>query len=86
VNSLPLLFVSASIPISIRCSVAMAVRTLSYLLFVLVLAIASLGQVDTKVRPAPDFGGDGVWLDQAAPVPHHIADYRGKVVLVDFWE
>jgi len=45
-----------------------------------------LGQVDLKVRPAPDFGGDGVWLDQGAPAPHHITEYRGRVVLIDFWE
>jgi len=44
------------------------------------------GQVDTKVHPAPDFGAGSVWLDQGAPVPHHISDYRGRVVLIDFWE
>jgi thiol-disulfide isomerase/thioredoxin len=27
-----------------------------------------------------------VWLDEGAATSHHIADYRGKVVLVDFWE
>lgn len=43
-------------------------------------------QVDQTVRPAPDFGSGGVWLDQGAPVPHHIADYHGHVVLIDFWE
>jgi len=42
--------------------------------------------VDLKVHPAPDFGSGAVWLDQGAPVPHHIADYRGHVVLMDFWE
>lgn len=43
-------------------------------------------QVDQKVHRAPDFGAGDVWLDQGAPVPHHVADYRGHVVLVDFWE
>jgi thiol-disulfide isomerase/thioredoxin len=43
-------------------------------------------QVDLTVKPAPDFGAGDVWLDQGAPVPHHISDYRGHVVLVDFWE
>ncbi len=42
--------------------------------------------VDLKVHPAPEFGADDVWLDQGAPVPHHIADYRGNVLLIDFWE
>jgi peroxiredoxin len=41
---------------------------------------------DNTTRSAPDFGTDEVWLDQGAPVPHHIADYRGHVVLIDFWE
>jgi peroxiredoxin len=52
----------------------------------LAVTVAAIGQVDTKVRAAPDFGPDGVWLDEGAPVPHHISDYRGKVVLIDFWE
>jgi len=47
---------------------------------------AALGQVDEKVHRAPDLGGGVVWLDQGAPVPHHISGYRGHVVLVDFWE
>ena len=60
---------------------------ISRLAFVLLLAATALAQhVNTNVRPAPDFGADGVWLDQGAPVPHHIAGYKGKVVLVDFWE
>jgi thiol-disulfide isomerase/thioredoxin len=38
------------------------------------------------MHPAPDFGADAVWLDQGAPAPHHISDYRGHLVLIDFWE
>ena len=57
---------------------------------VLVLGIApqtvQAQQVDQKVYRAPDFGSGDVWLDEGSPVPHHIADYHGKVVLVDFWE
>ncbi len=50
------------------------------------LALPAVAQVDLKVYPASDFGEGVVWLDEGAPAPHHIADYRGKVVLVDFWE
>lgn len=52
----------------------------------LCIVIPALGQVDLKVRPAPDFGADGVWLDQGATVPRHISGYRGRVLLIDFWE
>src|SRR5579862_2285488 len=55
----------------------------SYLLAALSMAViissvfsisASAQQLDTNVRPAPDFGSGGIWLDQGAPAPHHIAD------------
>jgi thiol-disulfide isomerase/thioredoxin len=52
----------------------------------LLLLTPVLGQVDTQVHPAPDFGAGTVWLDQDAPAPHHISGYRGQVVLIDFWE
>ena len=50
------------------------------------LAAPALGQMNEKVHRAPDFGSGAVWLDKDTPVPHHIADYRGRVLLVDFWE
>jgi len=62
------------------------------LIFVAVLAlpvcfaVAALAQVDQKVFPAPHFGAGSVWLDQGAPVPHHISGYPCHVVLIDFWE
>ena len=71
---------------SFRVSVSRTLHARLGLLLLFATAATCFAQVDTKVRPAPDFGSDGVWLDQGAPVPHHIADYRGKVVLVDFWE
>jgi thiol-disulfide isomerase/thioredoxin len=52
----------------------------------LCVAIPALGQVDLNVHRAPDFGADNVWLDQGAPAPHRISEYRGRVVLIDFWE
>ena len=62
-----------------------------FLLLSLCLAIPALGQtnensIDLKVHPAPDFGTDATWLDQGAPTPHHISGYKGRVLLIDFWE
>ena len=45
---------------------------LALLLWSLGSPMWALGQVDLKVRPAPDFGADDVWLDQGAPAPHHL--------------
>ena len=50
------------------------------------LALPAAAQVDLKVHPAPDFGAGVIWLDESAATPHHISDYKGKVVLIDFWE
>jgi thiol-disulfide isomerase/thioredoxin len=35
---------------------------------------------------APDFNSDAEWLDSGGKVPHSIKGYRGRVLLVDFWE
>jgi thiol-disulfide isomerase/thioredoxin len=59
---------------------------LSVLLWLLGSSMCGPAQVDLEVRPAPDFAGDDVWLDQGALAPHHISEYRGHVVLIDFWE
>ena len=56
------------------------------LLISLLIVVPSFAQLSTKVHTAPDFGSGDVWLDQGAPVPHHISGYRGRVVLMDFWE
>lgn len=53
---------------------------------ILVLCAVAIAQVDDTPRPAPDIPKDVVWLDQGAPVPHSLKDYRGRVVLIDFWE
>jgi thiol-disulfide isomerase/thioredoxin len=55
-------------------------------LLVLCIPCIASAQVDLTVHPAPDFGAGDVWIDQGTPAPHHIADYRGHVVLIDFWE
>jgi thiol-disulfide isomerase/thioredoxin len=56
------------------------------LLISLLLAASAQAQVSTIVHPAPDFPSGGHWLDGGARVPHHIRRYRGKVLLIDFWE
>ncbi len=52
----------------------------------LIVSITAAWQVSTGVQRAPEFPRDVRWLDREAPVPHSIRDYRGKVVLIDFWE
>jgi glutathione peroxidase-family protein len=59
---------------------------LAVLLWFVGSATSALGQVDLKVHPAPDFGAGGIWLDQGAPAAHHISEYHGRVLLIDFWE
>lgn len=67
-----------------RCCRLMLPALMSWLMFWACLATSA--QVDQTVRRAPDFGSGDEWLDQGAPVPHHISGYRGHVVLIDFWE
>ena len=55
-------------------------------ILVLLSSLACFAQVNDEPRPAPDFPRDVVWLDQGAPVPHFLKDYRGRVLLIDFWE
>jgi glutathione peroxidase-family protein len=56
------------------------------LALIVVLCASVLAQVDDTPRAAPDIPKDVVWLDEGAPVPHSLRQYRGQVVLVDFWE
>jgi thiol-disulfide isomerase/thioredoxin len=56
------------------------------LVLLLGAAASAVGQVDRKVYPAPDFGPGSEWLDGNTQAPHHISEYRGQVVLIDFWE
>lgn len=52
--------------------------------FVSLVLIASLSFAQSQ--PAPNFSSSAVWLDSGSKVPHSIKGYRGRVVLVDFWE
>jgi len=54
-------------------------------LFSFLLAFFLIATVSGAER-APDFSFDAVWLDSGAKVPHSIKAYRGRVVLIDFWE
>src|SRR5215471_18541123 len=54
------------------------------LALILLLSTAACAQVNDIPRPAPDFPTDMVWLDSGAK--HFLKDYRGRVLLVDFWE
>jgi thiol-disulfide isomerase/thioredoxin len=49
------------------------------------LAIAMMA-LSSGARPAPEFSPDGYWLDGPHRAGHWLGDYRGKVLLVDFWE
>jgi thiol-disulfide isomerase/thioredoxin len=60
----------------------------------LILAVLSLVAIsgyadEQKPRKAPNFSSDAEWIDSGAAsqrVPHSIKGYRGKVLLIDFWE
>ncbi|SRR5579884_840046 len=54
------------------------------LLIVLAVFVAAPGLAHAE--KTPDFSSDAVWLDSGAKVLHSIKAYRGRVVLIDFWE
>lgn len=37
-------------------------------------------------KPAPEFSPDLYWLDAGHKAGHWLSNYRGKVLLIDFWE
>lgn len=62
-------------------------RTLVAALLSLVLSSVTLTQ--QKTERALNFSSDAQWIDTGAAgekVPHSIKGYRGRVLLVDFWE
>ncbi len=57
-----------------------------FLPVLLLAGAAAAWQSATKAHPAPEFPKNVRWLDKEAPVPHTIEGYRGRVVLIDFWD
>jgi thiol-disulfide isomerase/thioredoxin len=54
-----------------------------------VLVTASLFAANGSPVKAPNFTSDAQWIDTGAAgkkVPHSIKGYRGRVLLIDFWE
>jgi thiol-disulfide isomerase/thioredoxin len=55
--------------------------------FLAILALALLAVPGfADLHKAPDFSFDAVWIDNGKDVPHSIMNYRGHVLLIDFWE
>lgn len=67
----------------------MNVRKLFSILIALIFLSTTICMASERLEKAPDFAPDAQWID-AGPtgqaVPHSIEGYRGKVLLVDFWE
>jgi len=50
---------------------------------------ASAQSKEQKIEEAPNFASDAQWIDTGAAgekIPHSIKGYRGRVLLIDFWE
>lgn len=64
-------------------------RTITSILSVALLLVAIAQASDQKLQRAPNFAPDAQWVDAgvaAKNVPHSIKGYRGRVLLIDFWE
>jgi len=55
----------------------------SFAVLVVLVTITGWAQSSNK---APEFDPEGVWIETGAKVPHSIKGYRGRVLLLDFWE
>jgi thiol-disulfide isomerase/thioredoxin len=63
-------------------------RALPILILLILFAIATNATNQGPVK-APNFTSDAQWIDTGAAgktVPHSIKGYRGRVLLIDFWE
>lgn len=69
--------------------IASGMRNFLPILAVLFLVVATAYANEEKPQRAPNFSPDAQWIDTGLAgkkVPHSIKGYRGKVLLVDFWE
>lgn len=48
------------------------------------LILASVSFAESQ--KAPDFSSDAVWIESGSKAPHSLKGYRGRVLLIDFWE
>src|SRR5215472_5050094 len=51
---------------------------------VLIALVTAVGS--TQSLKAPEFDPEAVWIDTGAKAPHSMKGYRGRVLLIDFWE
>ncbi|HUJ32916.1 MAG TPA: redoxin domain-containing protein [Candidatus Acidoferrum sp.] len=61
----------------------------AFVIFVLLFLAGTACAKDEKPQKAPNFDSDAQWIDAGLAgekVPHSIKGYRGRVLLVDFWE
>jgi thiol-disulfide isomerase/thioredoxin len=64
-------------------------RNLLFIAAVLSLLAISAYADQQELKKAPNFSSDAEWIDTGGAgqkVPHNIKGYRGKVLLIDFWE
>ena len=54
--------------------------------FAIALVLTLAVSTPAFASKAPDFATDAVWIDTGGKVPRSIKGYRGRVLLVDFWE
>jgi thiol-disulfide isomerase/thioredoxin len=52
----------------------------------LLITIILVASILASPEKAPDFASDAVWIDAGDKAPRSIKGYRGRVLLVDFWE
>jgi thiol-disulfide isomerase/thioredoxin len=64
-------------------------RTIVSTLVLTLLLVTGAQASDQKPQKAPNFALDAEWIDTGVAgkkIPHSIKGYRGRVLLIDFWE